>query len=135
MTVYDGKHHSVDSKEIAFVTAGKRAFLDAINKAKPVVLEPIVNIDVTAPQENMGDIAGDVSCKRGRINGTTALAGGLVNVAGQAPLSELETYQSELKSVTGGAGTYSIELSHYDPVPRPVQQELMAAFNPSSDED
>tara|TARA_Y100001934_G_scaffold279674_2_gene384173 strand:- start:1042 stop:3096 length:2055 start_codon:yes stop_codon:yes gene_type:complete len=135
VTVYDGKHHSVDSKEIAFVTAGKRAFLDAINKAKPVVLEPIVNIDVTAPQENMGDIAGDLSSKRGRINGTTALAGGMVNVAGQAPLSELETYQSELKSVTGGAGTYSIELSHYDPVPRPVQQELMAAFNPSSDED
>ena len=117
------------------MTAGKRAFLDAINKAKPVVLEPIVNIDVTAPQENMGDIAGDLSSKRGRINGTTALAGGMVNVAGQAPLSELETYQSELKSVTGGAGTYSIELSHYDPVPRPVQQELMAAFNPSSDED
>ncbi|MEM7405798.1 MAG: elongation factor G [Pseudomonadota bacterium] len=135
VTVYDGKHHSVDSKEIAFVTAAKRAFMDAVGKAKPAVLEPIVNIEVTAPQENMGDIAGDLSSKRGRISGTTALSGGMVSVAGQAPLSELENYQSELKSVTGGAGSYTIELSHYDPVPRPVQQQLESEFNPSTDDD
>ncbi|NKC12373.1 MAG: elongation factor G [Gammaproteobacteria bacterium] len=135
VTVYDGKFHPVDSKEIAFVTAGKRAFLDAVSKAKPIVLEPIVNVDVTAPQENMGDIAGDLSGKRGRISGTTAIGGGMVAIAGQAPLSELESYQSELKSVTGGAGSYTIEFSHYDPVPRPVQQQLMESFKPTADDD
>jgi elongation factor G len=135
VTVYDGKHHAVDSKEIAFVTAAKRAFLDAVNKAKPVVLEPIVQVDVVAPQGYMGDIAGGLSSKRGRITGTTALSGGLVRVTGQAPLSELDSYQSELKSITGGVGTYTIELSHYDPVPRPLQQQLIEAFSPVADDD
>ncbi|MBT6277773.1 MAG: elongation factor G, partial [Chromatiales bacterium] len=135
VTVYDGKYHPVDSKEIAFVTAGKRAFLDAVSKAKPIVLEPIVKVDVTAPQENMGDIAGDLSGKRGRISGTMAIGAGMIAISGQAPLSELDSYQSELKSVTGGAGSYSIEFSHYDPVPKPVQQQLIQAFKPSSDDD
>ena len=135
VTVHDGKHHSVDSKEVAFVAAGKKAFVDAIGKAAPIVLEPIVDIQVTVPQTNMGDIAGDLSSKRGRISGTEAMSAGMVVVSGQAPLSELGSYQSELKSVTGGAGSYTMELSHYDPVPANVQQQLVAEFRPAADED
>ncbi len=135
VTVYDGKYHTVDSKEVAFVAAGKKAFLDAVNKASPIVLEPIVDISVTVPQNNMGDITGDLSSKRGRINGTNALAGGMVTVTGQVPLSELSTYQSELKSVTGGTGVYTMEFSHYDPVPGQIQQQLMSEFKPGADEE
>ena len=135
VTVYDGKHHPVDSKEIAFVMAGKKAFLDAVNKARPIVLEPVVDLEVTVPQGNMGDIAGDLSGKRGRVGGTESLAGGFVAITGQAPLSELTRYQTELKSVTGGAGSYTMGFSHYDPVPRPIQQKLMAEFKPTADED
>ena len=135
VTVYDGKHHSVDSKEVAFVTAGKKAFVDAVTKAAPIVLEPIVDIHVTVPQGNMGDITGDLSSKRGRISGTEAMSGGMVVVSGQAPLSELGSYQSELKSVTGGAGSYTMALSHYDPVPANIQQQLVAEFKPAADED
>ena len=135
VTVYDGKHHSVDSKEVAFVTAGKKAFVDAVGKAAPIVLEPIVGIQVTVPQANMGDIAGDLSSKRGRISGTEALNAGMVMVSGQAPLAELGSYQSELKSVTGGAGSYTMALSHYDPVPANIQQQLVAEFKPAADED
>ena len=135
VTVHDGKHHSVDSKEVAFVAAGKKAFVDAIGKAAPIVLEPIVDVQVTVPQANMGDVAGDLSSKRGRISGTEAMSGGMVVVSGQAPLSELGSYQSELKSVTGGAGSFTMELSHYDPVPANVQQQLVAEFKPAADED
>ena len=135
VTVYDGKHHSVDSKEVAFVQAGKKAFLDAITKASPVVLEPIVNIEVTVPQNNMGDIAGGLSSKRGRVNGTTTLSSGMVSISGQAPLGELGNYQSELKSLTGGAGTYAMELSHYHPVPPQIQQQLQSDYKPAADED
>ena len=135
VTVYDGKHHSVDSKEVAFVTAGKKAFVDAVTRANPIILEPIVDIHVTVPQQNMGDISGDLSSKRGRISGTEAMSGGMVIVSGQAPLSELGSYQSELKSVTGGAGSYTMALSHYDPVPANIQQQIIAEFKPAADED
>ena len=135
VTIYDGKHHPVDSKEIAFVAAGKKAFIDAIGKANPIILEPVVDIDITVPQDNMGDITGDLSSKRGRINGTEALAGGMVTVSGSAPLSELASYQSELKSVTGGAGSYTMALSHYDPVPSNIQQALASEYNPNLDDD
>nr|VFK14203.1 MAG: elongation factor G [Candidatus Kentron sp. LPFa] len=135
VTLYDGKYHPVDSKEIAFVSAGKKAFMDAVSKAKPIVLEPIVNIDVTVPQDNMGDIAGGISGKRGKISGTTTLGSGMVTVSGQVPLGELEMYQSELKSITGGAGMYTIAPSHYDPVPAQTQQQLMADFKPGQEEE
>ncbi|MGI9335958.1 MAG: elongation factor G [Gammaproteobacteria bacterium] len=135
VSVYDGKHHPVDSKEVAFVMAGKKAFVDAVSKASPIVLEPIVDVHVTVPQDNMGDITGDLSSKRGRISGTESLAGGLVMISGKVPLAELGSYQSELKSVTGGAGSYSMEFSHYDPVPANVQEQLVSAFNPAQDED
>ena len=126
--VYDGKHHSVDSKEIAFVTAGKKAFLDAILKARPIVLEPIVDIDIDVPNSSVGDITGDIAGKRGRVNGTTSGKNGRVNISGQLPLSELDNYQSTLKSMTGGEGTYCIAFSHYEPVPGGVQKSLTNTF-------
>ncbi len=135
VTVYDGKFHPVDSKEIAFVTAGKKAYLDAVAVASPVVLEPVVDIHITAPQQNMGDITGALSSKRGRISGTTTLGSGMIIITGQAPLAELRNYQSELKSVTGGVGSYTMELSHYDPVPVSVQKRLVADFKPAAEEE
>ena len=122
--VYDGKHHPVDSKEVAFIAAGKRAFMDAIGKAKPIILEPIVNIDINAPEGNMGDIAGDISAKRGQISGTDSTQAGMLSIRGQVPLAELNNYQARLKSVTAGQGSFSIELSHYEPVPPNIQKDL-----------
>jgi len=124
VTVYDGKHHPVDSKEVAFISAGKRAFMDAIAKARPIVLEPIVKLEIMAPEPNMGDIAGDISSKRGQISGTDTVAPGTVAIRAQVPLSELNNYQARLKSVTAGQGSFSIELSHYEPVPPSVQKDL-----------
>ena len=135
VTVYDGKHHPVDSKEVAFIAAGKKAFLDAFHKARPVVLEPIVDINVTAPSGAMGDINADISGKRGRISNTLALAGGMSTITASVPMSELDNYQSQLKSMTGGAGSYSLSFSHYDPVPGKTQKELIAAYKPKDDED
>lgn len=125
---YDGKYHPVDSKEIAFVTAGREAFLDAVSKAKPIVLEPIVNLEVRAPADSVGAITGDLSSRRGRIAGTDAGARGMSIIRAQAPLAELEGYESQLKSMTAGLGSYGIELSHYDPVPADIQQKLQAAY-------
>lgn len=124
--VYDGKSHPVDSKEVAFVTAGRKAFIDAVMKAQPIVLEPIVDIEVMTPEAAMGDIIGDLSSRRGQVHGTRALGGNAMVIAGKVPLAELDDYQSRLNSLAGGHGNYSIELSHYDPVP-PAQQERLAA--------
>ena len=127
VSVYDGKHHPVDSKEVAFRAAGKGAFTDAVQKAKPVLLEPIVNIEVTVPAENMGDIAGDLASKRGRVLGQDMLAGNFIIIKAQVPLAEVTQYNSQLKSVTGGRGSYSMSLSHYEIVPPNVQQQIVAA--------
>ncbi len=128
VSVYDGKHHPVDSKEVAFRAAGKGAFTDAVQKAKPVLLEPIVNIEVTVPAENMGDIAGDLASKRGRVLGQDMLAGNFIIIKAQVPLAEVTQYNSQLKSVTGGRGSYSMTLSHYEIVPPNVQQQIVAAY-------
>lgn len=133
--VYDGKHHPVDSKEVAFVAAGKKAFLDAVSRADPQVLEPIVDLEVSAPEQHMGDISGGLAGKRARINGTDAARGGEIVVKAQVPLSELEGYAAELKSVTAGRGRYSMDFSHYEPVPAQVQARLVAAFKPRHEED
>lgn len=108
--VYDGKHHSVDSKEVAFVSAGKKAFLDAILKARPIVLEPILNIEINAREANMGGIAGDISSKRSQIGDTQSAMAGTVTIADRVPPSELNNYKARLKSVTAGQGSYVIEL-------------------------
>jgi elongation factor G len=133
--VYDGKHHPVDSKEVAFRTAGKQAFRDAISKAKPVLLEPIVNMEVTVPEAHVGSITGDLSGKRGRILGQDFLSGGMAVVKAQAPLAEVMQYQSQLKSVTGGQGSFMMELSHYEPVPPQVQAQIAALYKPKAEEE
>jgi elongation factor G len=133
--VTDGKHHPVDSKEIAFKTAGKYAFKDAFLKARPVLLEPIVNMEVTVPEHNVGSITGDLSGKRGRIQGTDMLPGGMAQVKAQVPLSEVMQYHSQLKSVTGGQGSFVMELSHYEPVPPQVQQNVVNQYKPKVEED
>jgi elongation factor G len=135
VTVYDGKSHSVDSKEVAFVAAGRKAFLDALSKAKPIVLEPIVNVDVYAPQSAVGDISGDLSARRAQISGNDTLAGGSARLSARVPLAELDNYASRLKSITGGAGSYAIEFSHYEPAPPNVQKQLSDAHKPAHHED
>jgi elongation factor G len=126
--VYDGKSHSVDSKEIAFATAGKKAFMAAVREARPIVLEPIVRIEISAPDSAMGDITGDLSGKRGLVSGTANAANGTVVIRGQAPLSELTGYQNRLNAMTAGQGSYTIELSHYEAVPPSIQQQLVGQF-------
>ncbi len=133
--VYDGKYHAVDSKEVAFVSAGKKAFLDALTKAKPVVLEPIVNVDVYAPAAAMGDIAGELSGKRGQLSGNDTGGNGLMKVSARAPLAELENFQSRLKSLTGGQGSYTLEFSHYEPAPPNVQSLLASQYKPAAHDD
>ncbi len=133
--VYDGKHHPVDSKEVAFVAAGKRAFLDAVAKARPIILEPLVNLDVTAPEAHVGDITGGLAGKRARINGTDAARGGELVIKAQVPLAEISDYANELKAITAGRGRYSIEFSHYESVPPNVQRQLTEAYKPKAEED
>jgi elongation factor G len=134
VTVYDGKFHPVDSKEIAFVTAGRIAFLDAIKNAGAQILEPIVSVDVTVPDEFMGDITGNLAGRRARISGTETLRGSQVTIQADIPLSSLSDYHTELKSLTQGQGTYSMEFSHFDPVPSNVQQDLIKAYKTKDDE-
>ncbi|MCY4658141.1 MAG: elongation factor G [Gammaproteobacteria bacterium] len=134
VTVYDGKHHSVDSKEIAFVQAGKKAFMDAVSKAKPVVMEPIVEMHVNVPSENMGDVAGDLSSMGGMVNGSNMLTDGSTEIVGQVPLREAQTYHSRLSSLSGGKGSYSMHFSHYAAVQPQLQKELMNAYQPIEDE-
>ncbi|WP_213600879.1 elongation factor G [Pseudoxanthomonas japonensis] len=134
VVVHDGKHHAVDSKEVAFVAAGKKAFLDAIAKARPQVLEPVVDLEVAVPEAQVGDITGSLAGKRARINGTDAVRGEIV-VKAQVPLAELEGYAAELKSMTAGQGRYRLDFSHYEPVPPGVQQKLVDAYKPRHDDD
>jgi elongation factor G len=135
VTVYDGKHHAVDSKEVAFVSAGKKAFLDAVIRAKPIVLEPIVNVEVAIPEHNVGDVTGGLAGKRARILGTDSQRGGELVIKAQAPLAELVDYPTELKSMTGGRGRYSLDLSHYEAVPPNVQKQLSEAWKPHAEEE
>lgn len=125
VVVYDGKHHSVDSKDIAFATAGRKAFIAAIQAARAIVLEPVVQIDIAAPDTAIGDVTGDLSGRRGLVTGTSNGSAGTVLIRGQVPLSELSGYQSRLNAMTSGQGRYTIELSHYEAVPPAMQQTLM----------
>ncbi len=134
VVVYDGKYHTVDSKEIAFVTAGRKAFIDAVKKAGPIVLEPIANIEITAPEAAIGDITGDLSAKRGLVSGTRTAQAGSLTVVGQAPQSELNGYQSRLNALTAGQGRYALALSHYQAVPPNVQQQLVGQYQAKEEE-
>jgi elongation factor G len=113
VTVYDGKHHSVDSKEIAFVQAGKKAFQDAVANAGPILMEPVVDVAVTVPSDCAGGVTGDLSSMRGMVTGTEPLPNDRIVVSGQVPLKEMQGYHSRLKSLTGGDGSFTMDFSHY----------------------
>jgi elongation factor G len=123
----DGKTHPVDSKDIAFQIAGRGAFKDAFMKARPVLLEPIVNVEVTCPSDNVGDITGDLASRRGRPQGQESVPGGMAVIKAVVPLAELADYNSRLSSITGGQGSYSMDFSHYEVVPGNLQQQIVDA--------
>ena len=129
VTVYDGKTHAVDSKEIAFRTAGKFAFKEAFLKANPQILEPIVQIEVTAPQSAVGSITGDLSSRRGKVFATDVMGSGAAVVKASVPLADMMDYEPTLKSMTKGRGSFTMELSHYDPVPEQIAEDLVAKFD------
>ena len=124
-TVYDGSYHEVDSSEMAFHIAGSLAFKDAMAKAAPVLLEPIMRVEVTMPEEYMGDVIGDINSRRGRIEGMDDLGGGKI-VRGFVPLSEMFGYSTDLRSKTQGRGNYSMFFEKYEPVPKSVQEKVLA---------
>jgi elongation factor G len=133
VTVYDGKHHPVDSKEVAFVAAGKRAFQLAVASASPLVLEPIVSLDLAVPADTMGNVCGDLTSRRGQVLGTRALPAGDLNIKAQAPLSELSDYAGKFNSLTGGQGSYTVVFSHYEPTPQTLQAELVSQWTGNAD--
>ncbi len=124
--VYDGSYHEVDSSEMAFHIAGSMAFKDAMSKAAPVLLEPIMRVEVTMPEEYMGDVIGDINSRRGRIEGMDDLGGGKI-VRGFVPLSEMFGYSTDLRSRTQGRGNYSMFFEKYEPVPKSVQEKVLSA--------
>ena len=134
VTVLEGKHHSVDSKEIAFVTAGRKAFLAAMREARPIVLEPIVQVEISTPEAAMGDITGDLAARRGQVLGTDNGLAGQRLIRGLAPLSELSSYQTRLNAMTSGEGRFTLALSHFEAVPPAVQQQLVASFKVHDDD-
>ncbi len=125
-TVYDGSYHEVDSSEMAFKVAGSLAFKDAMRKADAVLLEPIMKVDVTMPEEYMGDVIGDINSRRGRIEGMEDVGGGRI-VHGFVPLSEMFGYATDLRSRTQGRGNYSMFFDHYEKVPKNVQEKILDA--------
>jgi elongation factor G len=124
--VHFGKHHPVDSSETAFKTAGRMAFKQVFEKASPCLLEPVVKMDITVPEANVGDVYSDMSGRGGRVQGSDAVGGGLQAIHAEVPLREVTTYARTLSSMTGGQGSYTMEFSHYDVMPGNVQQEIMA---------
>ena len=125
-TVYDGSYHEVDSSEMAFHIAGSMAFKDAMAKASPVLLEPIMKVEVTMPEEYMGDVIGDLNSRRGRVEGMEDIGGGKM-VKAFVPLSEMFGYSTDLRSKTQGRGNYSMFFEKYEPVPKNVQEKVLAA--------
>ena len=124
--VYDGSYHEVDSSEMAFHIAGSMAFKEAMQKAAPVLLEPIMKVEVTMPEEYMGDVIGDINSRRGRIEGMEDIGGGKM-VKGYVPLAEMFGYSTDLRSKTQGRGNYSMFFEKYEPVPKSVQEKVLAA--------
>lgn len=124
VTVFDGKYHSVDSKEIAFVIAGKKAFLQAVEEAGPIVLEPIVDLTLEIPTASVGDVSGDLSGNRGLIVGSEQGAFGSTLLEAKSPINELQDYSRRLKALTGGEGRFSMTLSHYEPAPPTIQKKV-----------
>jgi elongation factor G len=132
--LYDGSYHEVDSSEIAFKLAGSKGFKKCMEQAKPCLLEPIMNVEITVPENYSGDIMGNLNGRRGRIQGMEPKSGSTV-VKAQVPLAEMLTYASDLTSMTQGRGTYSMEMSHYDIVPQTIADKIIAAHKPSAEEE
>jgi elongation factor G len=126
VTVYDGSYHDVDSNELSFKLAGSLAFKDAMTRARPTILEPIMNVEVYAPSDFAGDLMGDLNSRRGRIGGMDT-RGAMTIIKAQVPMSEMLTYEQHLTSATGGRGSYHMEYSHYDEVPTHLQTRIIAA--------
>ena len=126
--VYDGSYHEVDSSEMAFHIAGSMAFKEAMQKGNPVLLEPIMKVEVTMPEEYMGDVIGDINSRRGRIEGMDDLGGGKI-VHGYVPLAEMFGYSTDLRSKTQGRGNYSMFFEKYEQVPKSVQEKILSAKN------
>ena len=124
--VYDGSYHEVDSSEMAFHIAGSLAFKDAMQKAAPILLEPIMRVEVTTPEDYMGDVIGDINSRRGRIEGMDDIGGGKM-IRGFVPLSEMFGYATDLRSRTQGRGNYSMFFEKYEPVPKSVQEKVLSA--------
>jgi len=124
-TVYDGSYHDVDSNELSFKISGLQAFKDAMQKARPVLLEPVMNVAVSVPDQYMGDITGDLNHRRGRIMGVES-SDGLQCIKAQVPQSEMFKYCSELRSMTGGRGSFEMEFSHFETVPSHIAQKVVA---------
>lgn len=124
VTVFDGKYHSVDSKEIAFVIAGKKSFLKAVQEAGPIVLEPIVQMELAIPTQYVGDVSGDLSGNRGLIEGTEQIDANYTLLQAKSPINELQDYARRLRSITGGEGSFNMSLSHYEPAPPSVQKQV-----------
>ena len=135
VTVFDGKTHPVDGKEVAFVSAARKAFLDAVAKARPIVLEPVMNVFITAPADYIGDISGDLSGMRGHISQQSMLGERQALIEAKAPLAELRDYQHRLHSHTSGEGSFTLEFSHYEAVPPRVQNDMAATFAKRRQED
>jgi elongation factor G len=127
--VHFGKYHDVDSSEAAFKLASSLAFKEAFRQCRPILLEPVVDIEVTIPAEKMGDVTSDLNTRRAQITGMSALPGGMQSVTAKAPLAEVLRYQTELKSMTGGQGFFSMEFSHLAPAPPNVQQQVVEKYN------
>jgi elongation factor G len=126
VTVYDGSYHDVDSNELSFKLAGSLAFKDAMTRARPTILEPIMDVEVYAPSDFAGDLMGDLNGRRGRIGGMDT-RGTMTIIKAQVPMSEMLTYEQHLTSATGGRGSYHMEYSHYDEVPAHLQTKIIAA--------
>jgi len=126
VTLVDGKYHDVDSNELSFKMAGRLAFKDGMSRARPTILEPIMNVEVYAPSDFAGDLMGDLNGRRGRISGMDT-RGGMTVIKAQVPMSEMLTYEQQLTSATGGRGSYHMEYSHYEEAPNHIQSKIIAA--------
>ena len=133
--IFFGKDHPVDSSEAAFKTAGRVAFKNAFLAAAPVLLEPIVNLEVTLPSKYTGSILGDLNTKRARIENQDSLPGDLAVIQARVPLAEVTRYAAQLGSITQGQGSYTMEFSHYDQVPGNVQQQIVSKAKVAADEE
>jgi elongation factor G len=133
-TLLDGKFHAVDSSEIAFKIAGSMAFKEAAAQARPVLLEPVMDIEITVPDESMGDVMGDLNSRRGRVQGMEPMGDQQI-IKAQIPLAEVLTYAPDLNSLTGGRGSYTIEFSHYDDVPAHISEKVIADLRAKKEEE